>query len=52
MALAFLKFALRFFAERRRVVIFFRHVHVGQRDTVAAMGAVVVIMSQNNDGNA
>ena len=52
MARAFLKLALRFAAVRLLVLIFFRHVHIGQRDTVAAMGAVVVIVSQSNDGNA
>jgi len=52
MAPALLKFALRFAAEPMLILIFSRHGHIGQRDTVAAMGAVVSVVSQGNDGNA
>jgi hypothetical protein len=52
MALALLKLTFRSVANRPLILILFRHVHVGERDAVAAPGAVIVVALQSYDGYA
>ena len=51
MALALLKLTFQFAAKRLLILIISRHIHVGERDTVAAAGAVIVVVLQSYDGN-
>ena len=51
-ALALLIPFFGFSAKRLLILIVFRHIHVSQRDTAAASGAVIVVVPQSHDGNA
>jgi hypothetical protein len=52
MALPLLKLAFRSAAERPLALILSRQTHTSQWDTIAAMGAVIVVALQRHDGNA
>ena len=51
-ALALMKRVLRSAAGRRLAPVISGHIHCGQLDTVAAPGAVIVVVLQSYDGNA
>jgi len=52
MALALVKLTFRSAAERLLTLIISGHIHVSQRDLVAAPGAVIVVSLQSHDGDA
>jgi hypothetical protein len=52
MALSLMKLTFRSAAERLLTLIIPGQIHAGQRDSVAAPGAVIVVALQRHDWNA